>query len=112
MPLDHYISQVHFTKFYSPALGSRMYAMRKSDLKSFTPNSQSVCRINNGSTNSYLREHRLIETRVRKLSSVSRYIRTRLISDFRGTAFECLPAFHDLFKAQTRTRNTSSDKDN
>lgn len=61
MPLDHYVSQVHLRKFYSPALGNRMYATRKSDLKSFTPNSQSVCRIAGNSTNSYLREDRAIE---------------------------------------------------
>jgi len=61
MPLDHYIPQVHLRKFYSPALGERMYATRKSDLKSFTPNSNAVCGINNGSTNSYLRGARWIE---------------------------------------------------
>ncbi len=43
MPLDHYIPQVHLKNFYSPVLGDRMYATRKSDLKSFTPNSKSVC---------------------------------------------------------------------
>jgi hypothetical protein len=61
MPLDHYVPQVHLRKFYSPALGELMYAMKKSDLKSFTPNSKSVCRIRDGSTNSYLREDRMIE---------------------------------------------------
>jgi hypothetical protein len=60
MPLDHYISQVHL-KNYSPALGELMYAMRKSDLKRFTPNAQSVCRIEDGSTNAYIRENRAIE---------------------------------------------------
>lgn len=34
MPLDHYIPQVHLKNFYSPLLGNRMYAMRKSDLRS------------------------------------------------------------------------------
>jgi hypothetical protein len=61
MPLDHYVSQVHLRKFYSPALGNRMYAIRKSDLKAFTPNSQAVCRIMDGSTNAYLREDRALE---------------------------------------------------
>jgi len=61
MPLDHYVPQVHLRNFYSPTLGSLMYAIRKSDLKSFTPNAQSVCRIEDGSTNSYLREDRAIE---------------------------------------------------
>jgi len=61
VPLDHYVSQVHLKNFYSPNLESLMHAIRKSDLKSFTPNAESVCRIENGSTNSYLHEDRLIE---------------------------------------------------
>jgi hypothetical protein len=61
MPIDHYVSQVHLKNFYSPRLGDLMYAIRKSDLMSFTPNAQSVCRIENGSTNLYLREDRAIE---------------------------------------------------
>jgi hypothetical protein len=61
MPLDHYISQVYLKKFYSPALGNHMYAIRKIDLKAFTPRSEDVCRIMDGSTNAYLREDRAIE---------------------------------------------------
>ena len=61
MPLDHYVSQVHLKNFYSPKLGSLMHAIRKSDLKLFTPNAQSVCRVEDGSTNSYLREDRVVE---------------------------------------------------
>jgi hypothetical protein len=61
MPLDHYVSQVHLRKFYSPSLGNRMYAIRKTDLKVFTPDAQSVCRIMDGSTNAYLRNDRAIE---------------------------------------------------
>lgn len=61
MPLDHYVSQVHLKNFYSPKLGELMYAVRKSDLHRFPPNAGSVCRIENGSTNSYLREDRIIE---------------------------------------------------
>lgn len=61
MPLDHYISQVYLRNFYSPNLGERMYAIRKDDLKEFTPNSESVCRIENGNTNAYLRDDRIIE---------------------------------------------------
>lgn len=38
-----------------------MYAIQKNNLKSFTPNAQSVCRIEDGSTNSYLREDRAVE---------------------------------------------------
>ncbi|MBU1447565.1 MAG: DUF4238 domain-containing protein [Gammaproteobacteria bacterium] len=61
MPLDHYISQVHLKNFYSSELGERMYAIRKADQKSFTTNAQSVCRIESGSTNTYLRDERIIE---------------------------------------------------
>ena len=61
MPLDHYVSQVHLRKFYSKALGNRMYAMRKADLKTFMPDSASVCRVMDGSTNSYLLKDRVIE---------------------------------------------------
>lgn len=61
MPLDHYIPQVHLKKFYSSELGELMYAIRKDDLKEFTPNSKSVCRIEDGSTNSYLSEDRIVE---------------------------------------------------
>lgn len=61
MPLDHYVSQVHLKNFYSPSLENLMYALRKVDLKLFTPDAQSVCRIEDGSTNAYLREDRAIE---------------------------------------------------
>jgi hypothetical protein len=61
MSLDHYVSQVHLKHFYSPALADLMYAVRKSDLKTFQCNSKSVCRIEGGSTNEYLQRDRLIE---------------------------------------------------
>ncbi len=61
MALDHYISQVHLRRFYSPALDGLMYAMRKSDLKRFTPNAKAVCCINEGNTNEYLDQLRAIE---------------------------------------------------
>lgn len=61
MPLDHYVSQTHLRRFYSPVLGNRMYAMRKTDLKAFTPDSQAVCRIMDGSTNAFLREDRVVQ---------------------------------------------------
>jgi hypothetical protein len=59
--LDHYVPQVHIRRFYSPALGERVYAIRKSDLKRFTPNSKGVCGVNDGSTNPYLVEDRAVE---------------------------------------------------
>ena len=61
MPLDHYVSQVHLRRFYSPVLGNRMYAIRKTDLKVFTPRAEDVCRIAEGNTNAYLRDNRAIE---------------------------------------------------
>lgn len=61
MPLDHYISQVHLKLFNSPALGDRVYAIRKSDLRTFTPNTKRICVITDGSTNAYLRDDRKIE---------------------------------------------------
>jgi Protein of unknown function (DUF4238) len=61
MSLDHYVSQVHLRRFYSPILKNRMHAMRKSDLKTFEPRAQDVCRIEEGSTNAYLRDQRAIE---------------------------------------------------
>jgi Protein of unknown function (DUF4238) len=61
MPLDHYVSQVHLKKFCSPVLGDRMYAMRKSESKLFTPTPRAVCGISDGSTNAYLKEDRAIE---------------------------------------------------
>jgi hypothetical protein len=61
MPHDHYISQVYLKKFYSPVLGNRMYAIRKTDLKTFTPTSKAVCRFTEGNTNAYLWKNRAIE---------------------------------------------------
>jgi hypothetical protein len=61
MPLDHFVSQVHLKNFYSPSLPGLMYAIRKRDLKLFTPDAKSVCRIEDGSSNSYLREDRIVE---------------------------------------------------
>jgi len=61
MPLDHYVSQVHLKNFNSPALDGMLYAIRKSDLKRFPTKPQDVCRIEDGSTNAYLKEDRAIE---------------------------------------------------
>lgn len=61
MPLDHFVPQVHLRKFYSPELGEQLHALRKSDMKYFTPGAKAVCAVVDGSTNAYLREDRLIE---------------------------------------------------
>ena len=67
MSLDHFVSQVHLKNFYSPDLTGLMYAIRKSDLKLFTPDAKSVCRIEDGSTNSYLREDRIVEEFLKRI---------------------------------------------
>lgn len=61
MPLDHYVSQVHLRNFYSPVLQNRLHAVRKSDLKAFTPRSEDVCRIADGSSTPYLQPERVVE---------------------------------------------------
>jgi hypothetical protein len=61
MPLDHYVSQVHLRKFYARDLNKLLYAVRKSDGSEFTPNSRSICRLDDGNTNDYLSEPRAIE---------------------------------------------------
>jgi hypothetical protein len=81
MPLDHYIPQVHLKHFYSPILGNLMYATRKSDLQSFTPDSKSVCRINDGSTNTYLKEDRSIEEFLKTIEPKYNEALAKLIED-------------------------------
>jgi hypothetical protein len=62
MPLDHFVSQVHLKQFYSPALdGKQMYGFRKRDGYIFPCRSKDVCRVENGSTNSYLMNDRAVE---------------------------------------------------
>jgi hypothetical protein len=67
MALDHYISQVYLKNFYSPLLRNRLQAIRKSDLKAFSPRAKDVCRIEEGSTNAYLKEDRAIERFLREI---------------------------------------------
>lgn len=62
MAKDHYISQVYLKNFYSPELGGkRMHAIRKTDLHYYQCDAYSQCRIEQGSTNLFLREPRVIE---------------------------------------------------
>jgi len=60
MPLDHYVSQVHLKKFCSSESG-RLFAIRKSDFKAFSPRTQDICRLPDGNTNPFLKEARVIE---------------------------------------------------
>ena len=62
MALDHYVSQVHLKNFSHTQPPSLLYAIRKQDLKAFTPRTRDVCRIDEGNTNAYLREQRMIES--------------------------------------------------
>lgn len=62
MALDHFVSQVHLKKFCAPDLGHRqMFAFRKSNGQEFPCGSRDVCRIDEGSTNTFLTEPRLLE---------------------------------------------------
>lgn len=103
MALDHYISQVHLKRFYSPDLDGLMHAIRKSDLKQFTPRSKSVCRIDEGSTNYFLEEPRVIEEFLKDIenkynSSVSKFetgtpdqSSIYIIAGFVGYVMSCSP---------------------
>ena len=61
MPLDHYVSQVHLNNFCSPEMEGMINAIRKSNLKRFPTKSKDICRIEDNSTNSYLKDDRAIE---------------------------------------------------
>lgn len=61
MTLDHYISQVHLKQFLCPGEKKLLVAIRKSDLKVFTPRPRDICRVEDGSTNAYLTENRKVE---------------------------------------------------
>ncbi len=61
MPLDHYVSQVHLRHFCHPDSEGQLHAIRKSNLKYFPPKPKDVCRIEDGSTNAYLKNDRAIE---------------------------------------------------
>lgn len=62
MALDHFVSQVHLRKFYAAALDQRkLFAWRKSSLKTFICDARDVCRIPEGSTNLYISEPRALE---------------------------------------------------
>lgn len=115
MPLDHYIPQVHLRKFYSPVLGERMYATRKTDLKVFTPNSKAVCGIHDGSTNAYLREDRAIEEFLKTIepkynAALDKLIDTKIdneciytIAGFVAFVITCSPAGMRLYSGPLKS---------
>lgn len=67
MALDHFVPQVYLRNFYSPALGERLFAVRKSSLKRFTPGARAICGIADGNTNEFLTEPRAIEELLREI---------------------------------------------
>lgn len=109
MPLDHFVSQVHLRNFYSPNLGGLMYAIRKGDLKLFTPDAKSVCRTEDGSTNSYLREPRIVEEFLKRIepryNSALKKLRADkidsesifVIASFVAYVYSCSPAGMRVF---------------
>jgi hypothetical protein len=115
MPFDHFVSQVHLRRFYSPILGNRMYAIRKRDLKVFTPDAAAVCRIMDGSTNPHLREARAIEAFLRTIepnynAAVEKLSAGRIDSDcvytiagFVAYVITCSPAGKRLFSGPLRS---------
>lgn len=68
LALDHYVSQVHLRKFYAEAANFRkMFAYRKSDGAQFPCGAEDVCRIEGGSTNTFLNESRILEEFLEKV---------------------------------------------
>lgn len=62
MALDHYVPQVHLKQFLSPALANKqLYGIRKRDLHFFPCGTRDICRIEDGNSNRFLVEPRLIE---------------------------------------------------
>ncbi|MGI4878004.1 MAG: DUF4238 domain-containing protein [Janthinobacterium lividum] len=62
MPLDHYVPQVYLRQWRSLERDSQQVLVtRKSDLLEFPANPSSICRIENGSTNQYFDDERILE---------------------------------------------------
>lgn len=61
MSLDHYVSQVHLKQFLIQDSRKLLLATRKSDQKRFTTRPKDVCRVENGNTNPFLNEQRILE---------------------------------------------------
>ncbi|WP_421702846.1 DUF4238 domain-containing protein [Aliiroseovarius sp.] len=61
MALDHYVSQVHLKQFLRQSDGRLLLATRKSDICEFPTRTMDVCRVEEGSTNDFLTENRVVE---------------------------------------------------
>lgn len=103
MALDHYVSQVHLKRFCDPAIGGLTHAVRKSDLKRFTPRPQDICRTKEGNTNKYLVNPRSVEDFIKtievKYSETIRLIKSGninklavyVVSGFASYVMACSP---------------------
>ncbi|MGE3318550.1 MAG: DUF4238 domain-containing protein [Candidatus Berkiella sp.] len=69
MALDHYISQVHLKNFYSKTQIPPLNAICKITMNKFPCSAKDVCRIEEGNTNYYLEEPRVIETFVKDIEN-------------------------------------------
>jgi hypothetical protein len=103
-----------------------MFAVRKSDLKSFCCNSKSVCRIEDGSNNQYLQQDRLIEEFLRYVEpqyndSLTKAYKNRIdqesilsIAGFAASVLACSPAgmriFSDPLRASVETTSILLDQ--
>lgn len=61
MALDHFVPQVYLRQWVDDASRGLLRAIRKSDLRQFSPTTRAVCAVSGGSTNPYLQEPRAIE---------------------------------------------------
>jgi len=67
MALDHFVPQVHLRQFCCPSLNGKLNAIRKSNLHYFTPTTGAICGMNEGNTNKFLKEPRLIENFLKEI---------------------------------------------
>ena len=61
MPLDHYVSQVHLKQFARPPDSEQLRGYNKRTNATFPCHPEDVCRTQDGSTNQYLEEERVVE---------------------------------------------------
>lgn len=82
MALDHYIPQVYLKNFSFSKPPKILNAIRKRDLFAFTPRTKDVCRIENGGSNSYLKEPRAIESFLKGIEPRYNNALNKLRSDY------------------------------
>jgi hypothetical protein len=61
MAPDHFVPQVYLKQWADDANKGLLRAIRKSDLKQFTPGTKAVCAMSGGNTNPFLQPQRAIE---------------------------------------------------